>query len=82
MKADGIEVLTVSPSGIALPGYGCGFIGGASAVINSTAVFFGSLKNHPDAERIAEFCRCFDITVLDFEHLPLTDYGSIRYIYQ
>ena len=78
---DGITVHTVSPEGIALPGYGCGFIGGASAVINGTAIFFGSLKSHPDGERIAEICHAVGIKPVDFPHLPLTDYGSVRYIY-
>ncbi len=78
---DGITVHMISPDGIALPGYGCGFIGGASAVIKDTAIFFGNLKNHPDGERIAEICHAVGIKPIDFPHLPLTDYGSIRYIY-
>ena len=81
MTADGAEVLTVDTGGIALPGYGCGFIGGASAVINGTAIFFGSLSDHPDGARIAEFCRDHAVNPVDFPHMPLTDYGSVRYLY-
>lgn len=78
---DGIRVLKISPDGVSLPGYGCGFIGGASAVINDTAIFFGNLKNHPSGEEITELCRAEGINVTDFPRLPLTDYGGIRYLY-
>ena len=81
LKSDGITVHVISPEGISLPGYGCGFIGGASAVINGNAIFFGDLKKHPDGERITEICRAVDVKPIDFPHLPLTDYGSIRYLY-
>ena len=81
LKANGNTVHLISPEGISLPGYDCGFIGGASAVINGTVIFFGNLQNHPDGERIAEICRAVGLKTVDLPHLPLTDYGSIRYIY-
>ena len=81
LAADGMTVCRISPDGILLPGYGCGFIGGASAVVNGTTVFFGSLSDHPDGERIAEIYRVNGLGMIDFPGLPLTDYGSIRYIY-
>ncbi|MBQ9116167.1 MAG: hypothetical protein IJY04_04010, partial [Clostridia bacterium] len=81
LRADGMTVLTVSGNGIALPGYNCGFIGGASAVINGTTVFFGSLTDHPDKAEIVEFYRVNDAEFIDFPNLPLTDYGGIRYLY-
>lgn len=81
LAADGMTVCRISPDGILLPGYGCGFIGGASAVVNDTTVFFGSLSDHPDGERIAEIYRVNGLGMIDFPGLPLTDYGSIRYIY-
>ena len=81
LQCNGITVHVISHEGISLPGYGCGFIGGASAVINGNAIFFGDLKKHPDGERITEICRAVGIKPIDFPHLPLTDYGSIRYLY-
>jgi hypothetical protein len=81
LSVGGMTVHLIAPNGIALPGYGCGFIGGASAVINGVTLFFGSLKDHPDGERIAEIYRINGLKAVDFPHHPLTDYGSIRYIY-
>lgn len=81
LTRNGMTVHVISPNGIALPGYGCGFIGGATAVVNGTTIFFGSLQNHPDGERITEIYRINGLKYKDFPHLPLTDYGSIRYVY-
>lgn len=81
LKADGIEVLTVCEGGIALPGYNCGFIGGASAVINGKVIFFGSITSHPDGKEILAFCCEHGCEVVDFPQFSLTDYGSVRYLY-
>lgn len=81
LRNDGIRVLQISPDGIKLDGYGCGFIGGASAVIRDQAIFFGDLSNHPSEKEIREFCRAEGFTVTFFPHIPLTDHGSIRIMY-
>jgi len=81
LMADGVNTLLISPNGISLPGYDNGFIGGATAVINETVFFFGSLYHHPSGELIRRFCLENDFSIVDFPHLPLTDYGSVRYLY-
>ena len=78
LTADGIRVLKITPGGIRLPGYDSGFIGGASAVLGDTVFFFGSISDHPESQKIRDFCVSEGFTVTDFPDLPLTDYGSIR----
>ena len=82
LKQNGITVLDIAPEGIALPGYNSGFIGGASAVVGDTVIFFGNLSDHPSKNEIVNFCQEQGFETLDFPALPLTDYGSIRKIFQ
>lgn len=49
------EVLMTAPGKIILPGYGNGFIGGASCVTENEVLFFGDINSHPDAKRITDF---------------------------
>lgn len=80
---NGYTVLKISPGGIALNGYGCGFIGGASAVLNDckTAVFFGNLSAHTDGEKIISFCREQGYTVYFDARFPLTDFGGAKAVF-
>lgn len=80
---NGYKVLKISPGGIALNGYGCGFIGGASAVLNDskTAVFFGNLSAHTDGEEIISFCREQGYKVYFDARLPLTDFGGAKTVF-
>lgn len=55
-KNAGMDVLDIAPGHIVLDGYGYGFIGGASFIINDHAVVFtGRLDDHPDKDRILTF---------------------------
>ncbi len=54
-EKSGVEVLQVVPGHILLPGYSCGFIGGACGVVDDTVLFFGSFQTHPDAEKVSAF---------------------------
>ena len=49
-KENGIDALLITPGNILLPGFDCGFIGGASFFLENTVYFFGSISNHPDYE--------------------------------
>ena len=82
LKQNGVTVLDIAPKGIALPGYDSGFIGGASAVVGDTVIFFGNLSDHPNRSEIITFCKENGFETLDFPPLPLTDYGSVRKIFQ
>ena len=76
LSAHGIEVLDISPGSIALPGYDCGFIGGASAVVGREVLFFGSLDTHPDSGKITRFVTAHGYTPVSLPGLPLTDFGG------
>ncbi len=53
------DCLLISPDGIQLNGYGCGFIGGASAVLEDekTVIFFGNISLHTSFNEIQGFCQ-------------------------
>ena len=81
-KAEGLgfHTLLTDNTGVALPGYAHGFIGGASITIGRTLFFTGDISALPDYPKIAGLCEQENIH-LDFHPgLPLVDYGSPIYI--
>lgn len=75
----GAKALLVSPGGISLDGYNCGFIGGVSGVWEKRVFFCGDITKHPDHTIISEFCveRGYEIISLSDE--PLYDVGTILF---
>ena len=76
-KASGMDVLTVCPGYIILPGYNTGFIGGASGRVDDTVIFNGDLSSHPDFRAMTDFIERRGLEVKWFREWPLTDIGSI-----
>lgn len=78
-EAAGADVLLISaaPEAIRLDGYDYGFIGGASGVLEDTVYFTGDISSHPDAERIAEFCKAHKKKIISLSSEPLNDVGGI-----
>jgi len=75
---DGVEVLTIRPGHIVLPGYEYGFIGGAGGRLSSgTYVFFGNLATHPDGEAIRCFAERHKISAVSLSDEPICDHGGI-----
>jgi len=72
-----IEVLTVAPGHVSLPGFPSGFLGGASGRVGNEIVFCGDLSLHPDCERMRDFIEARGLGVKDFIGLPLLDVGTI-----
>jgi len=77
LTADGAEVLRLSPGGILLPGYDCGFIGGASGFCGDTAIFFGDPAAHPDGARILDALEKRGVGILPLGAGMLCDFGGI-----
>jgi hypothetical protein len=75
-EENGIDALLITPGNIILPGFDCGFIGGASFFWDNTVYFFGTISNHPDYSKIIEFCKSHGADIAMITHEPLTDYGS------
>ena len=74
---NGLDALLISEGHVDLNGYGYGFIGGASGAVDSYVLFCGDLSNHPDGERIAEFCQKHGKAPVSLSDEPLYDYGTV-----
>ena len=76
-ESAGLSVLRIQPGYIDLPGYDYGFIGGcAFSPEPGVMAFTGSLKRHPDGERIANFLKTRGIEIVQMTERPLFDIGG------
>ncbi len=75
--AHGLDVLLIRSGHIALNGYDCGFIGGASGEDRENVYFCGDLELHPDAEVIKSFCKKHSKTAVSLSDEPLYDVGTM-----
>ena len=76
----GIDVLVISPNGVRLDGYDCGFIGGASGADNENVYFCGNIDLHPDGEKIKAFCEKHGKEAVSLSDEPIYDYGTLMII--
>ena len=76
----GAEALSVSAGGVALDGYDCGFIGGASGVCGKQVFFCGDITKHKDLESISLFCAAHGYEVIFLSDEPLYDVGTIMFL--
>lgn len=76
-ESAGMDVLLVSSGHVDLPGYSCGFIGGAGGLVGKEVIFNGNLAAHPDCSKIESFIRDKGLACKFFPDYPLTDIGSI-----
>ncbi len=71
------ESLLISEGHIALKGYDCGFIGGASVKLpDNKLAFFGDISKHPDFERIKLFAERHGCELVSLSDTPLRDVGG------
>ena len=75
-----IDVLQIFDGYISLPPYDFGFIGGTSGRFGDNIYFCGSLNSHPDGEKIKDFCKKHNKTVLSLSDGVLQDVGSLFFI--
>lgn len=76
----GLDVLEIVEGHVELEGFPYGFIGGACGVFEDKLLFAGNLKEHPDGEKIAEFCKRHGIAAISLSDEHLYDIGSIFFI--
>ena len=76
LESLGFDTLLISAGHIDLPGYGTGFIGGASFVDGDGVYFFGLLSYHPDGNRIKEFILSHGAKIYELDERPLLDLGG------
>ena len=78
LQGEGIETLLLSPGGVQLAGYDCGFIGGCCFLAEPDLLcFFGDLGRHPEGKEIRDFCKIYGISVRSLFSGPLLDVGSV-----
>lgn len=76
----GIDCSYISSDGIALPGYGCGFIGGSGGIFGEKLYLFGSDQTLTDRTALRSFAdsHCLEIVCLSDD--ALTDYGGMKFL--
>ncbi len=80
MLENGIDVLRVTSGQVALDGYDCGFIGGASGADSENVYFCGDVSQHPDFDEIESFCRCHGKNCVSLGMGRLYDIGTIYFL--
>lgn len=73
----GKEVLLIRPGNILLKGYNYGFIGGCMGLYQNKILFSGSIKSHPDFEKIRDFIKKTNKEVIELSRGELIDLGTI-----
>jgi len=76
----GIEALLISKGGIKLPGYDCGFIGGASGLFGNCLYFAGDIKKHPDYSKMHRFALEHKTVPVSLSDKELIDIGGMIFI--
>ncbi len=77
----GYDILLIEPGHIDLPGQEYGFIGGAMGSLNEdTVVFSGSLKDHPDFNKIQEFLNKYNKNTIFLSNNKILDIGTIMFL--
>ena len=79
--SSGKNATLISDKGIKLEGYNCGFIGGASCVINNCVYFFGNIKNHPDYSKIHEKIQSLNMHEKSISCGDVCDFGGAKVIF-
>ncbi len=75
-KENGINSLLVSKNGIYLPGYDCGFIGGATVVLPEGVCFFGDASYHSDYDKILDFADKAGKKIISLSDEKIMDIGG------
>lgn len=79
LTSEGIDSTYVDKSGISLPGYDVGFIGGCGGFYNGVLYFFGSLDSVRCGSKVREFAKSHGFKVRELADGKLTDYGGVKF---
>ena len=66
----------IEEGGIALNGFSCGFIGGASSFDNNILFTFGDVKKHENGKDIIDFLKNINVNVISLGKNELYDLGG------
>jgi len=78
IEATGKKVICIDNDGIILPGYNCGFIGGASGKIGESVCFFGDICTLRDGKVILEQLAEKKTRVIPILSGSVYDFGGIK----
>ena len=80
LKSIGKEVLLISTEGISLDGYNCGFIGGATGVLEDTVFVFGQIDTLDNYSEIMQFLEKSNMTLKCILSGGVYDFGGIKLV--
>ncbi len=80
LHRSGLDGIFVSPTGIILPGFLNGFIGGAMGLVNDSIFIIGSLLYYPEGSTVRKFLEDFNYRIIELYPGPLFDGGGILFI--
>jgi hypothetical protein len=80
LQRSGLEGIFVSPTGIILPGFPNGFLGGAMGFVNDSIFIIGSLLYYPEGSTVRKFLEDFNYRIIELYQGPLFDGGGILFI--
>lgn len=75
----GIDSTYVDKSGISLPGYDVGFIGGCGGFYNGVLYFFGSPLSARCGSEVRKFAKTHGFEVRELTKEKMTDYGGMKF---
>jgi hypothetical protein len=75
-----LDGIFVSATGIILPGFLNGFIGGAMGLLNETVFINGNLSHYQDGETVRAFLEDLEYRIVELYDGPLIDGGGILFI--
>jgi hypothetical protein len=76
----GLNGIFVAPTGIILPGFPNGFIGGAMGLVDDTIFVIGSLIHYDEGNDVRKFLEDLDYTIVELYDGPLFDAGGILFL--
>ena len=77
LKEKRIDILYSNPSGIILPGFKHGFVGGAFGVFGNKIFVIGSLKKYDEGDKVNQYLIRLGYQIIELYNGPLFDGGSI-----
>ena len=80
LQRSGLKGIFVSPTGIILPGFPNGFLGGAMGLLNDTIFITGSLSHYPDGAAVRKFLEDLKYRIVELYNGPLIDGGGILFL--
>jgi ribosomal protein L30E len=80
LNQHGLEGLVVSPSGILLPGFQNGFIGGTMGIYAEKIFITGSLHRYPEGRKITNYLEALNYEIVELYDGPLIDAGGILFL--